>query len=206
MTAIEKGNWIAVSYKGTLKDGQVFDTNEGKEPLVFEVGAGSVIKGFDEAVSGMNVGDSKTVTIPCAEAYGESSDERTEEVPKDFFQGVEKVEVGQQFMVQSAMGPLKVKVLTFDGEKATVSINHPLAGEDLTFEIKVEKTLTTEEAQEHQEKMAKMQAEMMKKMQEEHGHSHEDGCCGGACGSDNEEGTCCKDDPEKESCDCGHKH
>ena len=193
MTVIKKGNWVAISYKGTLKGGEVFDSSEGKDPLVFEVGAGNVIKGFDSAIEGMSIGESKTVTIPSNEAYGEASDDRTEEVPKDFFQGVEKIEVGQQFMVQSAMGPLRIKVLTFDGEKATVSLNHPLAGEDLTFDLKAEKILTEEEAKEHQEKLQKMQEEMMSKMQEQH-KTHEKGCCGGSCES-NDEG--CGDD-----CDC----
>lgn len=193
--AIENGNWIKVSYKGTLNDGNVFDTSEGKDPITFEVGAGTVIKGFDAAVVGMEVGDEKEFKIPCAEAYGEASDDHQEEVPKEFFQGVEKIEVGMTFVAQSMMGPLKVKVLTFDGEKAKVSVNHPLAGEDLTFNVKVEAVLTDDEVAAFKEDMAKKQAEfqkqqeeMMKKMQEAQANGQEtcspDACagCAGSCG------------------------
>lgn len=136
--AISKGDWVAVSYTGTLKDGTVFDTS--KEPMKFEVGAGKVIKGFDAAVDGMEVGAEKEFTIPCTDAYGEMSDEKKETVPKDFFKDVEP-KVGSVFMAQTPMGPLKLKVLTIEDAGVTVSLNHPLAGEDLSFKIKVEEKL-----------------------------------------------------------------
>lgn len=187
--AIENGNWISVSYTGTLKDGAVFDTSNGKEPITFEVGSGTVIKGFDTAVIGMNINEEKEFKIPSKDAYGEESDDHQEEVPKEFFQGAEDVKIGMTFMAQSAFGPLKIKVLTFDGEKAKVSVNHPLAGEELTFKIKVEKILNDEEAIIFQEEMAikheemmKAQQEMMEKMKSNQGCSSE-GCssCSG-CG------------------------
>jgi peptidylprolyl isomerase len=155
--AIENGNWVAISYKGTLKDGTLFDTSEGRAPLVFQVGAGTVIKGFDDNVKGLEVGVEKTFTIPCKEAYGEHSDDRKENVPLDFFKEV-KPEVGMMFMVESPMGPLKIKVLTIQEKDVTVSLNHPLAGEDLTFSIKVEKLLTPEEV-EAQEKASQQTSE-----------------------------------------------
>ena len=181
---IENGNWIKVSYTGTLKDGSVFDSSEGKEPITFEVGTGTVIKGFDSAVVGMNVGDEKEFTIPCADAYGEATDDHQEEVPKEFFQGVEKVEVGLEFLAQSMMGPLKVKVLTFDGEKGKVSINHPLAGEDLTFKIKVEALLTEDEAKSFKEEMEKKHQEYLKQMEAQ---SCPSGSCDSCAGCDDQD-------------------
>ena len=136
--AINKGDWVAVSYTGTLTDGTVFD--QSKEHLKFEVGAGKVIKGFDAAIEGMNVGEEKEFNIPCKDAYGEASDDKKETVPKDFFKDVEP-EVGKVFMAQTPMGPLKLKVLTIEDAGVSVSLNHPLAGEDLNFKVKVEEKL-----------------------------------------------------------------
>lgn len=137
--AVNKGDWVAVSYTGTLTDGTVFDQSKD-ETLKFEVGAGTVIKGFDAAVEGMEVGAEKKFTIPCADAYGVMSDDKKETVPKDFFKDIEP-EVGKVFMAQTPMGPLKLKVLTVDDKGVNVSLNHPLAGEDLTFKIKIEEIL-----------------------------------------------------------------
>ena len=182
--AIESGNWVKVSYTGKLKDGTVFDSSEGKEPITFEVGAGTVIKGFDQNVEGMEIGAEKEFTIPAAEAYGEESDKQQEEVPLSFFKDVEKVETGMSFIAQSPMGPLKVKVLSVDdkAEKATVAVNHPLAGEDLTFNIKVEHVLSDDEVKEFQEAQ-KQQYEEMMKQQAEGGA----GCGCGPEGCDSEE-------------------
>jgi len=170
--AISNGDWVKVSYEGTLKDGTVFDTSKGREPITFEVGKGTVIKGFDDNVEGMDVGADKEFTIPCKDAYGEESDSNQEEVPLSFFQNVEKIEPGMVFMAQSPMGPLKVKVLTIlDGEKAKVSVNHPLAGEDLTFKIKVESILNEEEVEQHKKDEEERRAAFMKaqeEMQEKH--------------------------------------
>lgn len=169
--AVSKSNWVAVSYTGTLTDGTVFDKSQ--EPLQFEVGAGMVIKGFDAAVEGMEVGAEKEFLIPCAEAYGTMSDDRKETVPKEFFKEITP-EIGAVLMAQTPMGPLKLKVLTIADTGVTVSLNHPLAGEDLGFKIKVEKILTEAE---------------IAKAKENHEHSHSEGC---ECGKKE-----CADD-----CDC----
>jgi FKBP-type peptidyl-prolyl cis-trans isomerase 2 len=194
--AINKGTWVAVQYAGTLSDGTVFDTSEGRESLTFEVGAGVVLPKFDEAVAAAEVGKETEFDIPATEAYGEYSDDRKETVPKTFFQGVDKIEIGMSFMAQSPMGPLKVKVLTLDGENATVSINHPLAGEDLHFKITVEKELSKEEVTARKELEAKAA---------EAAESAAKGGCGdgGCCSDDGEpkEGGCCSD----EGCDSKEK-
>ena len=187
MTQVKKNDWIQVQYEGTLKDGTVFDKSED---FVFEVGAGKVIKGFDANVETMEVGEEKTFTIPSAEAYGEESDNQKETVPKEFFQNIEKVEIGMQFMAQTPMGPLKVKVLTQEGDNYTVSLNHPLAGEDLTFKLKIEKVLSADEVKSYEEAQKKQMEEFMKQ------HAPKEGGCG--CGS----GEC-----KNEGCgpDCGCK-
>jgi FKBP-type peptidyl-prolyl cis-trans isomerase 2 len=157
--AIKKDDWVKVSYTGKLNSGAVFDSSDN---FIFQVGSGQVIKGFDDNITGMEEGAEKEFKIACADAYGEMSDERKETVPQSFFKGVEKVEVGMDFMAQTPMGPLKVKVLTIDGDNATVSLNHPLAGEDLTFSIKAEKVLPEDEAKAELEKIKKAHEEAMK--------------------------------------------
>lgn len=193
--AITKGDWIQVSYKGTLSDGAVFDSSEGREHLTFEAGTGTVIKGFDNNVIGMEAGEEKEFTIPCVDAYGEVSDDQKEEVPMEFFKDAEKVEPGMTFIAQTMMGPVKVKVLTLNDDKAQISVNHPLAGEDLTFAIKVEKIMAEDEVKTYQEELAKKQEAMMKAQQEmmaKQAEAAQGGCggscsgCGGSCGSEEE--------------------
>lgn len=163
MANVNKNDWISVAYTGTLKDGTKFDESED---FVFQVGAGKVIKGFDANVENMEIGSEKEFNIPCLEAYGELSDNQKETVPLEFFKGVDKVEIGMTFMAQTPMGPLKVKVLTVDGDKAEVSLNHPLAGEDLTFKLKVISVLTEEEVKAKEVEDKKKMEEFMKAQQD----------------------------------------
>jgi len=127
-----------VHYTGTLADGTVFDSSREREPLEFVVGEGQVIKGFDEAVSNMQIGETKSVTIPAAEAYGPRRDDLVIEVgPEQFAEGV-KPEVGMQLQSQGGDGPPTVVTVTqVTDEKITLDANHPLAGHDLTFEIEL---------------------------------------------------------------------
>ena len=127
-----------VRYRGTLADGTVFDSTEGIDPLEFVVGSGSVIHGFDEAVASMEVGERKTVTIPAREAYGEYSEERVEHGPMYALPNAKDIEVGKLFYFVTEEGMrFPAKVLEINEGVATIDFNHPLAGQDLTFEIEL---------------------------------------------------------------------
>jgi peptidylprolyl isomerase len=138
MTEARRGDNVKVHYTGTLDDGSVFDSSEGSEPLLFAVGSGQVIEGFDEAVVGMTVGESKTVNIPCAKAYGERKDEMViqapiEQVPPDL-----NPEVGMRLEMGGANGEvLRVVVTEIAETHITLDANPPLAGKDLTFKLEL---------------------------------------------------------------------
>ncbi len=132
---LENGTQVKVHYKGTLTDGTVFDSSEGREPLVFEIGAGQVIAGFDKAVMDMEVGAIKTVNIPCVEAYGEIREDMVGIIPSSNIPEELNPQVGQMLQVETPQGALPVKVLEVNDEGVKIDGNHPLAGEDLTFEL-----------------------------------------------------------------------
>jgi len=138
MTEVRKGDNVKVHYTGTLTDGTVFDSSEGREPLGFAVGSGQVIKGFDEAVLGMKVGESKVVDIPVDKAYGQRNEEMVitapiEQVPPDL-----KPELGMRLEVGGANGEiLRVVVTEITDTHITLDANPPLAGQDLTFAIEL---------------------------------------------------------------------
>jgi peptidylprolyl isomerase len=132
--AAQAGDTVQVHYRGTLDDGSEFDSSFGGEPLQFTLGAGDVIDGFDEAVTGMQVGETKTVTIPAAEAYGERDESQTQVVPRSELPEGYEPEVGGQ--LQASSGQV-VTILEVNPDTVTLDLNHPLAGEDLTFELEL---------------------------------------------------------------------
>jgi FKBP-type peptidyl-prolyl cis-trans isomerase 2 len=132
------GQKVLVHYRGTLADGTEFDSSEGREPLEFTVGSGQVIQGFDNAVAELGVGEKTTVTIAACDAYGERVDEAMQEVPLEAFP--EPPEVGWVVEVASAEGQrMAATVADIGTESAVLDFNHPLAGQDLTFEIELVK-------------------------------------------------------------------
>lgn len=134
MATATAGDTVHVHYTGTLADGSEFDASRGREPLAFTLGAGEVVAGFDRAVDGMALGETKTVTMPAADAYGERSRERVMQVPSE--QLPAGVVVGDRLAVGlSTGGQMSVIVTAIDGDAATLDTNHELAGQDLTFEI-----------------------------------------------------------------------
>lgn len=138
MSVATKGSTVKVHYTGKLKDGTVFDSSENREPLEFTLGDGNMIKGFDTAVQGMEVGEDKSVTIPSDEAYGPKREDMMIDVPIEQVPADIKPQVGMDLSVQNQQGqPVPVKVIHVDTEKITLDANHPLAGEDLVFDLKL---------------------------------------------------------------------
>lgn len=134
---IEPGTTVKVHYKGTLNDGSVFDSSEGREPLEFQVGSGQVISGLDAAIQQMDVGSTQTIKIPSNEAYGETRQDMTATIPHEQFpEGVDP-QVGQALQLKTPQGTLPVWVVDVKDDGVTIDGNHPLAGEDLTFELTV---------------------------------------------------------------------
>ena len=138
MPKAKAGDSVKVHYTGKLKDGTVFDSSKGREPLAFQVGAGQMIKGFDAAVNGMEVGDSKTAEIPAAEAYGEARQDLIFDVPKSNLPEDLKPEVGQQLAMTQPNGQqVPVTVAKVEEDKVVIDANHQLAGKDLVFDIEL---------------------------------------------------------------------
>ena len=138
MSQVKTGDKVKVHYKGTLNDGSVFDSSEGRDPLEFEVGAGQVIPGFDNAVVGLAVGESKEVNIPSTEAYGPYQENMVLAIEKDKFPEGLNLTVGEQLQVPSQNGqPVVVVIKEVTDEKVTLDANHPLAGQDLNFNIEL---------------------------------------------------------------------
>ncbi len=138
MAQAKNGDKVKVHYKGTLDDGSVFDTSEGKDPLEFTLGAGMIIPGFEAAVVGLNAGDKKTVKIVSAEAYGPKMEENIISVEKAEIPPHIKPEKGLMLQLMTPDGvPMMVSVVDVTETKVTLDGNHPLAGKDLTFEIQL---------------------------------------------------------------------
>lgn len=127
---------VKVHYKGTLSNGEVFDSSEGRDPLEFTLGAGKIIPGFENGIIGMQVEESKTINIPAAEAYGEPKEELKQEVRKAQLPSEIKPEVGLQLMSKAPDGrEIPLVVTEVKEDSIVVDSNHPLAGKDLTFEV-----------------------------------------------------------------------
>ncbi|MBL3701283.1 peptidylprolyl isomerase [Sulfitobacter sp. BDSS02] len=138
MTQVKNGDNVQIHYTGTFQDGTTFDSSEGREPLAFEVGSGQIIPGLDAALPGMEVGDAKTVNVPCEDAYGPVNPDMRQAIPREGIPDNIPVEIGARLQMQTAEGQvMPVTVVGVDDESVTLDANHPLAGHDLTFAIEV---------------------------------------------------------------------
>src|ERR1700759_328676 len=134
----KKGDKVKENYHGRLNDGTTFDSSQGRQPLEFEVGSGMVIKGFDEGVTGMSIGDKKTISIPAEDAYGERQEEMVIDFPRSNFPPDIEPEVGMTLNMHSENGQeLPVIITDITDETITLDANHPLAGKDLIFDIEL---------------------------------------------------------------------
>ncbi len=138
MSTVKTGDTVTIHYTGTLKDGTTFDSSRDRDPLEFTVGSGQIITGLDSALPGMAVGDEKTVEVPCADAYGEADPERVQEVPREEIPTHIELQPGGQLQAQTPDGQiLQFTVREVDEENVTLDANHPLAGQDLIFDIEL---------------------------------------------------------------------
>jgi len=138
MSAAKSGDTVRIHYTGKLDDGTEFDSSAGRDPLEFALGSGQVIPGFDSAVAGMTVGDSKSVSIEPAEAYGDRHEQLVQDVPKDALTDDVELAVGMQLQSQAPDGQVMQFIVTAVAEETfTVDANHPLAGQTLNFEIEL---------------------------------------------------------------------
>jgi len=138
MTQAKSGDTVRIHYTGTLDDGTQFDSSDGRDPLEFTLGGGQVIPGFDSAVDGMAVGDSKSVTIPPDEAYGKRHEQLVQDVPKSSLPEDMEPAIGMHLQSQGPEGQVMNLVITeVEEDSISVDANHPLAGQALTFAIEL---------------------------------------------------------------------
>lgn len=138
MSKVKKGDTVKVHYTGKLEDGTVFDSSEGREPLEFKVGDGRLIKGFDEGVVGMEENETKTINIKAEKAYGTVREDLVIDVPKAQLPEDIKPKVGMELVSQQPDGQkIVVVVKEVKPDSIVIDANHKLAGEDLTFDVKL---------------------------------------------------------------------
>ena len=138
MTEVKSGDTVRIHYTGTLADGTTFDSSQGREPLEFTVGSGQIIPGLDAALPGMAVGDQKRVEVGPDEAYGHKDPGALQPVPRTEIPAHIPLDIGTQLQVQDGAGKVtQVQVAEVTDDSVVLDMNHPLAGEDLTFEIEL---------------------------------------------------------------------
>ena len=135
---VKQGDKVKIEYKGTLDNGTVFDSSEGREPLEFEVGAGQVIPGFEKAVIDMEKGQEKEIHIPVEEAYGQHKDDLIKDFPRENLPKEQEPQVGMSLMMTLQTGQqVPAKIIEVNETSVKLDLNHPLAGKALNFHIKV---------------------------------------------------------------------
>ncbi|MBL8169466.1 MAG: peptidylprolyl isomerase [Acidobacteria bacterium] len=136
MSIVKLGDAVKVHYTGKFDSGEVFDTSEGSEPLGFQVGGGQVIPGFEQALIGMSVGETKEIVIPPAQAYGERMQELVQTIQRDQFSlGEMEPEVGLAIEMHTPQGNIPLVITELTDTTVTLDANHPLAGEHLHFAL-----------------------------------------------------------------------
>ena len=135
MQAAKNGDVVSVHYTGIFDDKTEFDSSRGGEPLIFVLGEGEVIDGFEQAILGMTPGETKSVHIPSVQAYGEHDEERVMLVPRSEIPAQIPLEVGIQLQINAEEGAYPVTVTAITDDQVVLDGNHPLAGQNLNFEL-----------------------------------------------------------------------
>lgn len=149
---------VSIHYTLTNDQGEVLDSSDGGDALVYLHGSGNIISGLEAALLGKKVGDKFNVRIEPENAYGVISEDMVQVISKDMFEGVDHIEVGMQFHADVSHGPGIVTVVNIDGDNVTIDGNHPLAGEALTFDVEI------------------VEVRAATKEELDHGHIHGAGC------------------------------
>ena len=138
MEKVENGSFVRVDYKGILENGQVFDTSHGRRPIEIQMGAGQLIKGFENELMGMALNEKKVFTLAPEDAYGQRDEDQTHSFPRSEVPPAIKPRVGMTIGLSNPEGQqVPARIVHLDDEKLTLDLNHPLAGKSLTFEIQV---------------------------------------------------------------------
>lgn len=138
MTAVKAGDTVRIHYTGTLSDGTTFDSSRGREPLEFTLGSGQIIPGLERAIDGMAVGETRQVEVPMNDAYGPVQDDARQAVPRAQIPEHIPLDPGTQLQMRDPSGQtMPVRVAEVDAETVVLDANHPLAGEDLKFDVEL---------------------------------------------------------------------
>ncbi|MBB4658273.1 FKBP-type peptidyl-prolyl cis-trans isomerase [Parvularcula dongshanensis] len=138
MSQAKAGDTVQLHYTGALADGTKFDSSEGRDPLEFQLGSGQIIPGLDKAIPGMEVGEKKQVTVGPDEGYGDRDPSRVQAVPRSQFPDNIPTEPGTQLQMQTQDGQtIPVMVAGANENEVTLDANHPLAGQELTFDVEL---------------------------------------------------------------------
>lgn len=138
MEKVEQGKFVCVDYKGMLDNGEIFDSSDGGEPIEVHIGSGQVVQGFENALIGMELNEKKTFTIQPDDAYGERDESFTHTFSRDEIPPDVEPQVGEVIGLQTPDGEqIPAQITHADNEKVVVDLNHPLAGQALTFEVQV---------------------------------------------------------------------
>ena len=138
MTTAANGDIVRIHYSGRLIDGTEFDSSEGRAPLEFTLGQGQVIRGLEQHVNGMETGTKSTVTIPVVDAYGPRRDDAIQQLDRAKVPSGVDIAIGTQLQARTADGGmLPITVVGLDDQSVTVDANHPLAGQDLVFDVEL---------------------------------------------------------------------
>ncbi|MCO4292085.1 peptidylprolyl isomerase [Solitalea sp. MAHUQ-68] len=138
METVKNGKVVSISYTLTNDKKEVLDQSQPNQPLEYLHGSFNIIPGLEKELEGLQVGDAKIVTVVPAEGYGELNNELIFDANRQNFPPDAELEVGMQFQAQGEGGPMVIRIVNIDGDKVTVDGNHPLAGETLHFDVKVE--------------------------------------------------------------------
>ena len=134
---VQRNKVVTINYTLTDESGSLLESSEGQEPLTYLHGVGNLIPGLEASLEGKSAGTSLEVSVPPEEGYGVWDQEKIVDIPKSQFSGVDKVEVGMQFSVQSEAGEEVVTVSKVEGDIVTIDANHPLAGKTLSFDVTI---------------------------------------------------------------------